>query len=185
MYKLFRHYVILVGITFLGITGCSGFISYDAHTAPEDSLFLIEFDYPADWNWQINAKGHIIASDPYGYGDFGIFVTEKNTLYEITTDMNQSMQARFLFGADRNAYITFEPVEIDGYSAKRITLTVPANLGHGYEKPWIQETYYLLIGNQLYDISLNIDQDQRHGAFGRGFDHVIKTIRVIAPQPAP
>jgi hypothetical protein len=178
-------FIIFVWVTLFSLTGCSVFPSYNTYTPPENSLLLIEFDYPADWSWDVNAKGHIIASDPDGNGDFGVFVYEKDALYEITEDMNQSMQASFLFGADRDAYIIFEPVEIDGYPAKHITLNLPVYPRQGHEKPWIQEIYYLLIGNRLHMIHLNIDKDQRYGAFGRGFDHVIETIRVIEESSAP
>lgn len=183
--KMKTYHKIFILIALLSVSGCLSFQTYETFTASEGSLFLIEFDYPANWNWQVDARGHIIASDPNGNGDFGIFVTEKNALYDITTDMNQSMQASFLFGADRDAYITFEPVEIDGYTAKHLTLDIPAQLRGREKRAWMQEIYYLLIENRLHMIHLNIDKDQRYGTFGRGFDHVIKTIRVIEPPPAP
>jgi hypothetical protein len=185
MILLFKYHKILVLMAIFIVIGCSSFQPYETYKAPEDSLFLIEFDYPADWSWQVDARGHVIAFDPNGKGDFSVFVHEKETLYEIIVDMNQSMQASFLFGADRDAYITFEPIEISGYSAKHITLNLPANPRQGHKKPRIQETYYMVIGNRLHMIGINIDKDQRNGAFGRGFDHVIKTIKVIEPLPAP
>jgi hypothetical protein len=180
-----RIFIIFVWVTLFSLTGCSVFPSYNTYTPPENSLLSIEFDYPIDWSWDVNAKDYIIASDPDGNGDFGVFVYEKETLHEITNEMNEDLQATFLYGADRDAYITFEPVEINDYPAKHITLNLPAYPRQGQEKPWIQETYYLLIGNRLHEISINIDKDQRNGAFGRGFDHVIKTIRVIGASSAP
>jgi hypothetical protein len=95
------------------------------------------------------------------------------------------MQASFRYGADRDAYVTFNPVEIDGYPTRQITLNLPANPRQGHEKPRIQETYYMVIGNRLHMIGINVDKDQRNGAFGRGFDHVIETIRVIEESSAP
>jgi len=180
-----RIFIIFVWVTLFSLTGCSVFPSYNTYTPPENSLFLIEFDYPADWSWDVNAKGHIIASDPDGNGDFGVFVYEKEKLYEITNEMNEDLQARFLYGADRDAYIIFDPVEIDDHQAKHITLNLPANPRQGHENARIQETYYLVVGNRLHIIRLNIEKDQQHGAFGRGFDHVIKTIRVIGESSMP
>lgn len=185
MKQILTFYRLLAGLMIIGSTGCFNLQSYKTYEKTDDSLILLKFEYPSDWNWDVEAKEQIIASDPEGNGDFGISVYEKKSVNEAHTNMNEKLQERFLFGADRNAYIIFEPIVIDGYLGKHITLDLPAYPRQGNEKPWIQETYYLVIGNRLHIISINIDKDQRNGAFGRGFDHVIKTIRVIEPPPAP
>ena len=68
-------------------------------------------------------------------------------------------------------------LEVSGYPARWITYKLsPAS---DRLEPLIDEQFYILSGDFVYNLSFRVPEDERNGSFGQGFEHVIETLRAV------
>ena len=186
MKRKYHFFLALIIFLMLSATGCNAAPAYSTFHPQPESLIRLEFEYPSDWVFI------------QGYGDFFEFTNDDRfpgvTFYVSEFDdkrqrkeyLDNRIQGSLDFGINRDAVVRYEPVIMDGYSGVHIFLDIPVRPFGDITEPWIQEVYFLLVGDRLiYELLFNIDEDQRDGEFGRGFDHLIETLKVLNDPYAP
>ena len=176
----------LLAISILAISGCNTSPVYSTFQPQAESFIQIKFEYPSNWNWDTVRPNEISIYNTGNFSSFSIFVWRFENTKEMKDYLKKRIQGSFDFGVDRDAVFLYEPITLDGYPAKRIVLDLPIN-PHDEEriKPTIQEKYFLLVDNTVYELLFNIETDQRNGEFGRAFDHIIETLQVLDEPSVP
>jgi hypothetical protein len=176
----------LLLIAVCAIASCTS-VSYAKFHPSKESILNIEFEYPSSWIWEDVRPGFIGThiSDKNGFADMGIFVYKEETWEATLQHTERMIDGHFEWARNRNAIIFDISGFIDDYPARFISLELPPDPYYGETTPQIQENIYIFANDRVYFLILNIDKDQRNGAFGRGFDHVIETLRVIETQQEP
>ena len=159
---------------------------YTHFTPKADTPLRIEFDFPATWRlgkgaW-IGGEYFISLSDkdptpgevdpmeePPSFLIFARRVDPTSYSLDEVIDRFKSDPTRTVVGDRR--------LEVSGYPARWITYKLsPAS---DRLEPLIDEQFYILVGDFVYNLSFRIPEDERNGSFGQGFDHVIETLQVV------
>lgn len=168
-----------------------------AHFVPrQGSLFKLEFDYPATWDFggdrQDDSFGIIGASEfpeptlePRTYrapnAENGVVLLSVERIDPASFSVDDKVKPFLETTKNISAMMILSEHEImiDGYPARHITTRVAPRPSLYQWITIIDETVFLKVEDRFYWISLEIPESRRSGPFAKGFDYLVASIRII------
>jgi hypothetical protein len=145
-----------------------------------DSLFKITFSYPASWKWEEDMPYDELRPGEEPPPSERIILQDGGISIQVYMPSNPQTQMQEWMDGYLGAVGTMlranAIIQIDGYSARRLTVVYPPqNTGESH----IRESIYLLVDDRFYIIGLSIPESEVDGRFHKEFQELIKTIKIL------
>jgi hypothetical protein len=169
-------------------------VGYTTFVPGNASQFSISFEYPSVWQWSIEERAlttpplHTLTMPGYSqhpYGDITISVQIFETDGIATEYAHKRIIDYTNYVSRFDPFFIVENIIIGDHHAKRIIAEYPPDKAFNEKEPSIVERIFLVVENRFYWFSLGVANSHRNGELGRGFDHIIETIKVIKNPSVP
>lgn len=183
-------------VVFLAASAVLAFLFHDTKpykpmTEDEGLVFQISFDFPRTWEWSRdfdNTFGTLFAFSPYEDNEEGnkaqvVLAVVLERTYKVPIKGKMEGNIDWLISTRIHdpdvKNLEDQEYEIDGHYARKIRyLKIQSNT----QRPpgiMIEENIFILDADRYYWLVLDVPESERDGKFGKDFDELVESIKIL------